>query len=612
MRLYSLLTLLPFYLACTWPVVGGVPQLSSRQFTGNATSIIDAETEAFINKLLVEWNSPGGVAVAFVKKDVNGTWTNIETKGFGRATASGTNVTENTMFNIGSNSKLFTVLATSLLINNETLSPRLDWNSNIADFIPDFKFTDPVATSQATPLDLMSHRTGYPLHDFSYRYSDSVSSVIKKVGFLRQSTQFRDIWQYNNNMYTTLSSLPPLLLPSQQPFARYVKEFILDKLGMNRTTYDYDLANVDGLRADGMARQGIDVYMDPFGGTPRAAQYWTAKTGGEDGSVLSGAGGVITCATDLAKWLQMLLLDGVNAQTNETVIPPGVLKKIASSIIPQTGAPDWPEYSLYAYGAAQLQITYRGHLIIEHGGFIRGFNTQISRLPNDNFGVSVLTNDNEYGKVIGEIIKNHIIDKTLGLEPLDWNSRFKAQKSILPPKATPRPENVTLPSLGFANLTGTFSNDGYGPIELCLLAPQDPAATDSCKTLAANATTILPGLLRPGIPTFIGQVDSPWFSHIVVEHFNANLFNVSLFISTPTNDSSLPYWTFNDKRQSDNQMITELDVDATSGLVALGFAGFWGGLWDGASAGVPKPVGNSVRERAEAYFERVNSSVVVR
>ncbi|KAF8064270.1 hypothetical protein FPV67DRAFT_211896 [Lyophyllum atratum] len=62
-------------------------------------------------------------------------------------------------------------------------------------------------------------------------------------------------------------------------------------------------------------------------------------------------------------------------------------------------------------------------VIIEHGGFIRGFNTQISRLPNDNFGVSVLTNDNEYGKVIGEIIKNRIIDKALELEPIDWSSR---------------------------------------------------------------------------------------------------------------------------------------------------------------------------------------------
>ncbi|KAF8056683.1 beta-lactamase/transpeptidase-like protein [Lyophyllum atratum] len=583
MRLHNLLNLLPYYLACV--AVAGVPQVLSQEAGANITTIIDADTEAFINRVLSEWNSPGGVAVAFVKKDDNGTWTNIETRGFGTATASGTNVTENTMFNIGSNSKLFTVLATSLLINNETLSPRLNWDSKIKDIIMQFNLTDPVATAEATPLDLMTHRSGYPLHDFSYRYSDDVPMV------------------YNNNMYTTLSYLPPLMLPSKQPFARYVKEFILDPLGMNQTTYDYNLANSNGQRADGMAREGLDVYTDPFAGTPRAAQYWTAKTGGEDGSVLAGAGGVVTCAVDVAKWLQMLLLDGVNAATNETVIPPGVLKKITTAISVQTGAPEWPEVSLYAYGAAQLQITYRGHLIIEHGGFIRGFNTQISRLPYDNFGVSVLTNDNEYGKVIGEIIKNYIIDKALGLEPIDWNSRYKAQKSIPPPLATPRPINTTLPSTNFTNLAGTYKNNGYGKIELCLLAPENPAPSDSCRELAANVTTTLPGALRPGIPTLIGQVNSPWFSHIVIEHFNADLFNVSLFISTPTNDTSEPYWTYNDKRKSDNGMIGELDIEG--GNVAFGLAGFWAGLWDGAAAGVPKPSGETVRDRAEVYFEKV-------
>ncbi|KAG5649740.1 hypothetical protein H0H81_002237 [Sphagnurus paluster] len=587
MRLQSLFRLFPYYLV--WTLLAGVTGAHSQTTGGNRTTIVDAELEAFINKVLADWNSPGGVAVAFVKKDDNGVWTNVETKGYGRATASGTNVTENTMFNIGSNSKLFTALATSLLINNETISPRLNWDSKIKDFVPMFNLTDPVATEEATPLDLMTHRTGYTLHDFSYRYSDDVPAVIEKMQYLRQSAGFRDVWQYNNNMYTTLSYLPTLLLPNKPPFARYVKEFIFDKLGMNRTTYDYNKANAEGLRADGMAREGLDVYKDPFSGTPRAVQYWTSQTGGEDGSVLAGAGGVITCATDVATLLQTLLLDGVHPKTNETVIPPGVLKKITRALSLQTGTPDWPEVSLYAYGAAQLQITYRGHR----------FNTQISRLPYDNLGVSVLTNDHEYGKVIGEIIKNHILDKALGLEPIDWNSRYKAQKSIPPVPATPRPTNSTLPSTNFTNIAGTYENRGYGEIELCLLAPENPSPSASCAALTTNITTILPGVLRPGIPTLVGLVDSPWYSHIVVEHFNADLFN-------PTNDSALPYWTFNDKRSSDNKMIAELDVSGDQ--VALGLAGFWEGLWDGAAAGVPKPLGATVRERAEVYFVKGASS----
>lgn len=101
--------------------------------------------------------------------------------------------------------------------------------------------------------------------------------------FQRQSNEFRDVWQYNNNMYTVVSQLPPAT--TGQNFARYVKQYILDPLNMTATTYSYQLANSNGQRADGMARQNIDYYNgDPWTGTPRNVTYWTSMTGGEDGS----------------------------------------------------------------------------------------------------------------------------------------------------------------------------------------------------------------------------------------------------------------------------------------------------------------------------------------
>lgn len=49
--------------------------------------------------------------------------------------------------------------------------------------------------------------------------------------------------------------------------------------------------------------------------------------------------------------------------------------------------------------------------------------------------------------------------------------------------------------------------------------------------------------------------------------------------------------------------MAELEVEGSR--IGMGFAGFWAGLWDGAVAGVPKPLGNNVRERAEVYFDKV-------
>lgn len=154
----------------------------------------------------------------------------------------------------------------------------------------------------------MSHRTGLPRHDFSYRWSDDVPAVvsfnpslqryiliihpkIEKVKAQRPSAEFRDVFQYTNNMYTLLSYLPPLLLPSKTPFTRYVKEHIFEPLGMNSTTYSFERANGTGNLADGFAVQITNGSGDPFGnGTVRVLPYWSPE-GGEDGNGELGASG---------------------------------------------------------------------------------------------------------------------------------------------------------------------------------------------------------------------------------------------------------------------------------------------------------------------------------
>ncbi|KAG6826128.1 hypothetical protein H0H92_001047 [Tricholoma furcatifolium] len=623
--LQSIIQLVPFYLIYA--------SFASAQKTNE---ILDAKTEAFVNQILKDWKSPGGLAIAFVKKDAKGVWLNIETQGYGRATASGKNVTRNTLFNVASNSKLFTVAATGLLIHNTSINPQFTWDTPITAVVPEFNTTDPVASREARFIDLLSHRTGYPRHEFSYRYNDTVSDVITKMHSWRQSYEFRDIWQYNNNMYTLMGSLQPRLLNGTS-FAQYVKNNIFVPLGLNSTTYSYQVANATGNLADGMARQNWNLYSgDVFAGTPAAAKWWAGTNAGDNGNVLSASGGVISNAVDIATWMQTLLLEGRNPKTNMTVIPADVINRAALAVIPQSYRPEFPEVSLIAYGSAQTQITYRNH---PTESTTSGFNSQVSRLPNDGIGVAVLTNDNEYGKLISQLVKYYIMDRALGLTPIDWSTRhvllppiyhtsprlttplyyrLMAQKTTPPPKATPRPANATLPSANFTLIAGTYNNAGYGTFELCLVQPSSSNATPSCGDLVRSLPTILPGAVRANIPTFFGAIDSPWFSHVRIEHFNQNLFNVSFLISTVRSNASLstsgeavaqnnatkPYWTYNDQSASDNGAVAEVEV--VNGRVGLGMAGIWYGLWEpNVPPATPKPQGNTVRERAEVYWDKL-------
>src|SRR5215813_13753832 len=42
---------------------------------------------------------------------------------------------------------------------------RVDWDKPVRNYLPEFQMNDPVASEEATPRDLFSHRSGLPRHD---------------------------------------------------------------------------------------------------------------------------------------------------------------------------------------------------------------------------------------------------------------------------------------------------------------------------------------------------------------------------------------------------------------------------------------------------------------
>lgn len=174
-----------------------------------------------------------------------------------------------------------------------------------------------------------------------------------------------------------------------------------------------------------------------------------------------------------------------------------------------------------------------------------GFYSEVARLPFDNIGVAVLTNDNDAGFIFMEEIKYRLIDEALGLEKLDLSSRYetpilhtvlssdndvfrlKALTSSSPPPPTQRPVNPLPPQVKFESLAGKYNDAGYGGFELCLVSPKSTTASKACKALAAQASVIFPGAVDPTIPTFLSEWNTTAVSHVMFTHFSGNLFNVS-------------------------------------------------------------------------------------
>ncbi|PFH47488.1 hypothetical protein AMATHDRAFT_42916 [Amanita thiersii Skay4041] len=384
--------------------------------------LISPDVDALVNSMLASWNS-SGLAVAVVQRDdaAPGGW-HREFAAYGIAKDDGTPVTPDTLFAIASNSKLFLALSTGLLISNETLEKergsKLQWTTKTRDILPEWGMMDEVASRETTIQDMLSHRTGLPRHDFSRSMlTGGRLEMISTLRSLRPSAEFRETYQYNNLMYESMAALPSVLL--NQSYESYVAEHLFNPLNMSSSAYSVKDAEASGRFAHGYQWSMRDLTKG-IKGIRAATIPFFAMNGSE--KAFAGCGGVISSPRDLSIWASMLLNKGRHPETNETIVPEDIIEHVATGVTVQEARSAYPEISPKVYGCAQSRYSYRGHEIIEHGGANLGFKTQVSRYPNDDLAIIVLSNDDD-GTLLSEAVKWRITDNIFGLPPIDWDTR---------------------------------------------------------------------------------------------------------------------------------------------------------------------------------------------
>ncbi|KAJ7714871.1 hypothetical protein B0H16DRAFT_1617461 [Mycena metata] len=162
-------------------------------------------------------------------------------------------------------------------------------------------------------------------------------------------------------------------------------------------------------------------------------------------------------AKEMAIWLQALLGQGRHPTQNKTVIPAEVIHRVSSGVVVSQPVAQFLEDAPKVYGGGQSRGTYRGFEYIEHGGTVWGFRSAITRVPNQNLGVAVLSNDNTFGTQMVKAVRFYILDEALSLEAVNWTERLKSEiiSSIKNGIPTPRPTNPS-PSFPISELAGIY------------------------------------------------------------------------------------------------------------------------------------------------------------
>ncbi|KAL0946325.1 hypothetical protein HGRIS_012564 [Hohenbuehelia grisea] len=241
-------------------------------------------------------------------------------------------------------------------------------------------------------------------------------------------------------------------------------------------------------------------------------------------------------------------------------------------------------------------------VVVEHDGGTPGFTSAIARMPYDNIGIAVLSNDGNVGGSFTQVIKYRIFDEALGLTPFDFDSLLKplAAETQGAGPALSRPANATPPTGGFEAIAGKYNDGGYGPVELCLASAVNGSSpsggSKSCQSLLTNASVILPGVINPAVPTYLVRVDKVFAEFLSLAHYDGDIFNVSALTSYPTGNASAPFWV-----DGATPGVAGVVATFSSDGNGTGF-GITGGAW-GAVA--DDPIGNMVKERSEVWFSKV-------
>jgi len=402
--------------------------------------------DSFVSSVMAEWKVPG-LAVSIVRDGRV-----IFARGFGyRDLAAKLPVTPHTVFGIGSCSKAFTATSLGILVDEG----KLEWDKPVREYLPSFKLADEVASERLTPRDLLVHRSGLPRHDNVWIRSPlNRQEMFDRLRFLEFSRDIRQAYQYNNLMVMTAGYLAGVVAGSS--WEEFVKARILDPLSMAETNFSTDVSQTlsDFAKSYTLVKGQVEEF--PF----------------YNADALGPAGSVNSNVLDMASWVLLNINKGkYGEKLDRQVIAERRLNQI---LAPQVVVPDdlrYPELYYPTYGMGWRMNAYRGRSLVSHGGAIMGFSATVAFLPAEKIGI-VLLNNLEDAPVNSTLMYN-VIDRLLGLEPVDWaqrvrddQARAKGEREKRAKERDADRQTGTQPSHPLAAYAGSYEHPAYGTIEV--------------------------------------------------------------------------------------------------------------------------------------------------
>lgn len=344
------------------------------------------DCDAFLAKAFALDMAPG-MAIAIVKgEDV------VYAKGFGWAdVAAKRPVTPETQFYIASTTKSFTAFAAALLAHRG----QIDLDAPIARYLPKLQLQAPLSADEITLRHLltMTHgiEDGGPVvfrTAFTGVYTHD--QLVQLLGSYRPAESGR-AFHYGNLGY----NIAGLAMDAQlgMSWKELLDREIFRPLGMKSTTAS--MSKTD--------RQRLAL---PYAAAPSGFEpIHYAKNDGN----MHAAGGHVTTALDLARWIEVHLNRG--RYDSRQVFPAEVVAETHRQQVEQDRK--FGAIQRHGWGLGWDLGTYEGDTLVHRFGSFSGFRSHVSFMPERGLGVVVLVNNGTPGSFLADLAAWYAYDRLL-------------------------------------------------------------------------------------------------------------------------------------------------------------------------------------------------------
>ncbi|HEX9889866.1 MAG TPA: serine hydrolase domain-containing protein [Nitriliruptorales bacterium] len=305
----------------------------------------------------------------------------------------GVDITTDTLFLIGSITKVWTTTLVQILADEGAL----DLDVPVVEYLPSLRLRDPEVQARVTLRDLVSHRSGIEgdhFHDFG-RGDDAVARYVESCAELRQLSPLGELFSYGNSGFVIAGRVIEVVTGST--WHEVLRRRLMEPLGLQDTVYTPE----DAI----LRRTSVGHRHDPDG----QVEVWPAWV--YPWSMLPAGTSLCCSITDLLAFGRLHLNEG-RAPDGTQIVSPGSVKAM------QTPHIELPYPGLGSMGLGWFLYDRFGTPVPNHGGGSPGGLDYLYILPEHDLAFAFYANLDPSGAAarFGTELRDAVFSELVGID----------------------------------------------------------------------------------------------------------------------------------------------------------------------------------------------------